>query len=134
MNNNLKKQWQSKLNRRFLDNFLSEKEIEILKNEKLVVIYGDLYNCIQIKGAINDEIFYNSNKIYLNGNTILKNQCENPICPYFEFKKKQCQYISIIYNQKYIWLFTTHIEHEIIDIMQGNRVFCKGIIFDLNSI
>jgi hypothetical protein len=140
------------LNGRDCENLITDSEIEILKNNNLVIVYGENDNLIKFKGVFNDEQeYYNifqKQYITVNPKGIYKGICSHKDCEHYEFFSnfycENCEFagddsknfvITVLYGATYFaWLILTHIQHSSFDILKNDKKFCKGIVFNLDNI
>ena len=134
-----KKQLANKLNGREYPFRLSKEEIQIAKDNRLVVVYGTLDDFIKFEGVINDELYcYDGGTAQLNKNGLLEfhrdeKTCNN--CKYFNAYMENIKYIKALwYDGEYIWSYETSIPHTTFDIIEDGRKYCRGIIFNINNL
>lgn len=128
------KQWAMKLNGRKYGNEVSHFEIKELEENGLVAVYGRSDDLSEFVGAINDEFdCYKGGTIYLTHNGIFKNKCEDD-CPYAIKERNKCKAIAIIWGKIASWEYETSIPHEVFEIVEDGKLYCRGIIFDVKSL
>lgn len=130
------------LNGRNYGNEITKEEEKIAKENYLVVIFGCSDDCVELRGAIDEE--FGDHLIYFNKKGLVENECNDGDCPYFEEIKEQsakiqpefCNYPDMPNG----WGFKannadgTEIPCETFDIMEDGEVFCRGIVFSLDDV
>jgi hypothetical protein len=131
------KELAKKLNGNEYDKEISiELEQEARRNE-LVVVFGWSDDNMEFCGAVCDEIpCYSGGIAYIgDGGKLLKNECDNDECPYFELEKQTSLRIEAIWDQEgYSWIYKTDIPHETFDIYEDGEKYCRGIVFSLEDL
>lgn len=128
-----------KLNGRQYREELTSEEEEQLKKDKLVVVFGASDDLTEFRWAINDEVWsYNWADIYFRYKEILVNKCEDD-CPYYEelVKSARWKWYMIRANRwenDVSWSYKTQIKHQTFDVMEDDYIYCKAIIFHVDSI
>jgi hypothetical protein len=102
----------------------------------LVIIYGGSDDLMEFEGAIRDEITcYDGGTAYLLDGKLLKNECDDPRCPYYYRIRKTARKIIAIWDTDgYSWIYKTDIPHVTFDIVEGRDKYCRGIVFDLKEV
>lgn len=123
------------LNGREYGSVITKQEEQKAKELGYVVVFGYSDDCIEFRGAIDDEIgCYGRKKIYLDKDGILEYcECE---CKYYQSAKEKSKVIEAIWDgdEKYRWIFKTEIPHVDFEIFEDGEKFCKGIIFDIKDL
>ena len=105
-----------------------------LKREGIVVVYGYSDDLVEFAGAIDDE--FGTYDHYLNSKGLVKNDCDDEHCPYFEKILKETKYYlkpEWCKTPEYAWTYDTNIPHVTFDIMEDEDKYCKGIVFKLSD-
>jgi len=116
---------------------ITQREEQLAKENGLVVVFGASDDLVEFRGAIDDEIgAWEGTDIFLDEKGIVKNECEEEHCPYFEEKlKSKAVKLEAIWGQdNYSWTFKTNIPHSTFEVMEGTDKYCKGIVFRLNDV
>lgn len=102
------------------------------------MIFGYSDDTAELRGAIYDEVScYKGGTIYFDNGDLLKNECDDRSCPYYQRLKLNAKTIKIIWDKDgYIWAYETKIPHATFDILDcsGDDKFCRGIVFDIKSL
>ena len=110
------------------------------KENDLVIVYGASDDLMEFDGAIEDELdCYGGGTAYLTSEGLLKNECDNEDCPYFEKKKLEAKQIMACWNMDaekgYCWSYKSiDIPHKTFDICEDGEKYCKGIVFSLDDV
>jgi len=100
-----------------------------------VILHGYSDDGAEIRGAIHEEVScFNGGTIYLDGDRLLEEcECE---CSYYQFAKEKCKTIEAAWDDEngISWTYETDIPHANFNIMTGNDVWCRGIVFDIKSL
>ncbi len=122
--------------RKYGDEIKKDEEL-LLKKEGVVVLFGYSDDNMEFRGAIDDEVgCYSGGKAYITrGGKLLSNECSNEDCPHFEKIKQDAAIINAIWGQDgYSWTYKTNIPHETFNILEGDELYCRGIVFNINNI
>lgn len=116
------------------------------KENNLVVVFGASDDLMEFRGAIHDEFdCYGGRTVYLTKDGILKNDCDDEDCPYFNiFKEQATQILSFWDEGGYLWQYRSvdldgkFETFEIIEEDGGDNhseiKYCKGIVFSMDSL
>jgi hypothetical protein len=101
-----------------------------------VIIFGYSDDNAELRGAIRDEIgCYGGGIIYFDENGLLRNECDDDDCPYFERLKQQCKTVEAVWDSEgYLWVYKTDIPHVIFDIFEDGEKYCRGIVFRMEDL
>lgn len=123
------------LNGREYHEEMTKDEMELAKQHGLVVVFGYSDDNMEFNGAIEDEIgCYDGGHVYLKDGDILKNECDDEDCPYFERQKSHAWRIDAVWDADgYSWIYKTDIDHATFDIMEDGEKYCRGIVFHVND-
>lgn len=137
------KELASRLNGRTYWSEISQMESDIALVNGLVVVYGASDDLMEFRGVINDEIgCYEGTTVFLNSDGII-GDCDNDdtcdykqYCTFFKTAIKSAKSIKAIWNNKEnpSWEYETDIPHETFDILEDGEVYCKGIVFSMDSL
>ncbi len=100
----------------------------------IVIVTGYSDDNIEFSGAIEDEVgCYDGGTAYLDGNGLIHNECPEDECPYYRRLLKIAKTIDALWCEEkgYSWTYKTDIPHETFDVVEDDRKYCRGIIFDL---
>ena len=125
-----------KLNGNEYDNEIPKELEQEAKENNLVVVFGASDDLMEFRGAIYDEIDANENvEAFITSKGLLRNECDNDECPYFEFEKTMTKIIEAIWDTDgYSWIYETDIPHSTFDILEDGEKYCRGIVFNLNDV
>jgi hypothetical protein len=134
----------NRLNGRECPNEITKEEEQLAKSLGLVVIFGYSDDNTEFRGAIYDEVgSWERTTIYFDKNGLLKNECDDEDCPYFERLKESAKIVDAVWCDPeyfidgeggYCWTYKTNIPHATFDILKDGEKFCRGIVFDINSL
>lgn len=116
----------------FLDEY-----VELLRQAGIVVVTGLGDDIMLFRGAINDGVSCSKGGIaYINENGLIRNECSACDCPYHAEILEKAKTIKAIWSagSMYCWTFNTDIHHAEFDILENGLRFCRGIVFNLNSL
>ncbi|MDR1889345.1 MAG: hypothetical protein LBQ81_08240 [Zoogloeaceae bacterium] len=121
---------------KYLDEVSKELEAQAKEN-RLVIVFGCSDDLMEFRGAIYDELdAYDGTTAYLDSNGLLENKCSDD-CPYFAEKKDNAVSIEAKWCSNDIgasWTFETSIPHETFDVIEDGEIYCRGIVFSLDSV
>lgn len=138
VNNISIKEFAKLLNNREYGEEITDKEIELAKELGFIVVFGTSDDLLELRGVINDEIdCYNGGKIYIDkdGEYDIFEECECN-CKHSQLAKERCNIIEALWYQKenISWIYKTDIPHETFNILEGSKIYCRGIIFDVKNL
>lgn len=125
------------LNGREIGNEIDREIIDAMNGTNLVIVFGLSDDNMAFNGAIHDEVgCYNGGKAYIEKTGLLQNECDEDDCPYFKELKLKADTIEALWcaESNVAWTYKTDIPHSTFDIMEGEDIFCRGIVFDLSTI
>jgi hypothetical protein len=133
------KDWVQKLNGKEYGWELSKQELEQVKQDGIIIAYGDSDDLLEFRGCIYDEISaYNGTIAKLTKDLTVFNEDENK--ENFAYNKSEIdkmKTIKAIWEPKddqgnifASWKIETDIPHETFNIMEDEELFGIGIIFD----
>ena len=106
-----------------------------LRREGIVVVRGYSDDLVEFDGAISDE--FGAGEYYLNSKGLIRSECEDDRCPYFEkILKEATYYIKTQWCEveDYAWAYDTNIPHAVFDVMEDEDKYCRGIVFKLKDL
>lgn len=117
---------------------MTPQEEALAKAHGLVVVYGASDDLMEFRGAIDDELgSYGGATEYLSPTGLLRSECLEDQCPYFERLKADAPTIKAIWCPEgtgYSWAYETKIPHETFDIIEDGEPYCRGIVFALADV
>ena len=130
------KDFASALNGREYGNEITREEETAAKEAGIVVAFGYSDDNIELRGAINDEIgAYEGTEIPLNRYGLVKNDCDDEDCPYFEKVRVAASLLKAIWDRDgYSWIFEAPFPHETFEVIEDGERFCRGIVFRLADV
>lgn len=119
----------------FATPFLSQKERQIAKHNRFVVMYGCSDDLLELEGALFDEFgAYEGTHIYFAPDgSYIQDQSQNPPVN----RNKYPWYAKLMWCEEssaYSWTFDTNIPHAEIEVTDGGSRYCRAIVFDLNDL
>ncbi len=129
---------------------ITEEESEQAKESGLVVIFGHSDDCVELRGAVFDELGAWNGVDFQIGplglvphwNSDEHGQSEESAAEYFRIKSAGYCNVEAIWCPKHnesdekhyaSWAFKTDVPHETFDIMEEGEVFCRGIVLRLED-
>lgn len=94
---------------------LTDVEIDLAKESGLVVVYGCSDDLMEMDGALTDEF-----DVYGGGNAY--------VCNLREIKAVWCP------PEGGSWAYRTKIPHATFKVMEGEELYCTGIVFDIKDV
>lgn len=107
---------------------------EVLKENKLVIVYGYSDDLMEFTGSISDEFgCYGGGTAYLDSDGIVPCLCDDDNCPYYLSKVKKAITIKSKWCEVdgYGWTFVTEIPHHTFDIIEDDGAKNQGIVFSM---
>lgn len=132
-----KEQLAQMLDGRAYRNEITREEVQLAKDNGLVVVFGYSDDNCELVGAIDDEIgCYEGGTLYFSESGLLENECDDDECPYFEQQKENAKTIEILWCEEdgYSWTYKTEIPHATFDIMEDGDKYCRGIVFSIDDL
>ena len=130
------KELAQRLNGREYTKEITKEEEGIAKASGLVVVFGYSDDCVEMRGAIDDELgAWDGLWIYLTKEGLFKSKCKCD-CPYFEEQKASAVILKAIWggSKGYSWTFVAPFPHETFEIIEDEEKFCRGIVFALADV
>lgn len=115
----------------------------IAKESGLVVLIGCSDDYAELYGAFRDEAhsLFDGGEIRLDKSGIYQPTCEHDECPHERNLKNDCTLIKAIWcprdsenNIIASWAYETDIPHSIFDVKEGDSIYCKAIVFNVDDI
>ena len=108
----------------------------LAEDSNLVIVYGISDDLMGFEGAIRDEGYcYNGGTAYLTETGLFESKCKDDDCPYALAEMEKCKTIDAVLNNGCpAWTYKTDIPHATFDIMEDDEVYCRGIVFDMDSV
>ena len=104
----------------------------------LVIAFGASDDLILLDGAVRDDVdIFNGGVVHLDSKGILRNECEEGDCPYFEEKLAKCEKtITALWCPPGggSWAYETDIPHATFKVYEDNELYCTGIVFELAAL
>lgn len=124
------------LDKREYGSEITKEECKQAEADRVVIVYWCSDDNVELRWAIDDEQgAWNWTTVYFSDNDLLKNDCNEDECPYFEANKEKAKNIKA-HRQKdnYAWVFETDIPHEKFEIVEDWEIYSTGIVFDMVSL
>lgn len=123
-----------KLNGREYRSEITRIEENEAKELGFVIVFGASDDLIEFSGAIDDEAdCYDGGTIHFDKNGIFE-ECDY-VCKYALAAKKLCKIIEAIWCEgEYSWTYKTDIPHATFDILEDGEKYCRGIVFEIESL
>ena len=115
---------------------ISPELLNICKDNRIVVVFGASDDLMEFRGAIYDELdVYNGGTAYLTSKGLVENNCEDCENPCSKETLSEFAQIEAVWGEEdYSWIYKTKIPHEVFDIMENRKTYCRGIVFHLDHI
>lgn len=131
------KQYAEKLHNREYRNELNRNDILEAKEKWIVIVYWASDDLCELDWAICDEVWcWEWWDVYFYQWKVLRNECSSD-CPYFDIlvaqAKSSWNHIEIISDDNWRSYKTT-IQHETFDILEDWELYCKWIVFYIDSL
>lgn len=124
-----------KLNGREYGSELTREEEKEAERFGFVVVHGASDDLIEFRGAIIDEAgCYDGGTIHFDKNGIFED-CDSDY-KYALAAKGLCKIIEAVWcgDDEYSWSYKTDIPHATFDILEDGEKYCRGIVFDIQSL
>jgi hypothetical protein len=125
-----------RLNGREYMNEITKEEENIAKASGLVVCFGASDDNLEFRGAIDDETgAWHGTEAYITSGGLLKNECKDEDCLYFEkIREATKAIVSAIWDKDgYSWVIDSNLPYTPFDIMEDGMKYCRGIIINLKE-
>lgn len=119
------------LNGREYNKEITRDEEQAFKAAGLVAVFGASDDLMEFRGAWRDEFdCYSGGIAPVFAGGLVKNNCEDEDCPYFESVRANARTIQAVWAEDgFSWLYITDIPHETFVIMEDGDTYCRGIVF-----
>lgn len=103
-----------------------------MKEARLVAVHGYSDDIMVLNGAVHDEAYHDAR---FTKDGLLENKCEDNHCPYFEIVAESASVVEALWDKEpgIAWTYRTKIPHETFLIMEGDEIYCRGIVFSLDD-
>lgn len=121
------------LNGREIGNEISKEEESQAEKNGLIVIFGASDDLAEIRGAVYDEVeCYDGGVIAFHKGELLKKECDNDDCPHEEKMLEDSKIVKAEWcaTEDASWTYETDVPHSEFDIMEGEEVYCRGIVIN----
>ena len=123
-------------------NTIPQGGVKIAKESGLVIVYGASDDLAELCGAIDSEIgCYNGGEIPLTEKHVLypPEECgcrDLEQCPFLKAEYDKCKKIKVVWcgDSGFAWAYETDIPHATFEIYEDGEKYCRGIVFDINSL
>lgn len=125
---------------------ITKQEASQAKALGIVVVYGYSDDNVELEGAVSEEVSaYEGTTLRMTRLGLLPDwdrlvENENDEAVYEDyFRKKDAGFkeIEAVWAPKDLnasWAFRTEIPHATFDVMEGDELFCRGIVFSLSAV
>lgn len=119
------------LNGREYTKEITRDEEAALKAAGLVAVFGASDDLMEFRGAWRDEFdCYAGGTAPVFAGGLVRNNCEDDNCPYFESVRANARTIDAIFGEEgFTWTYDTEIPHETFIIMEDGETYCRGVVF-----
>ena len=112
---------------------------KLAKENGLVIVFGEGHDDIQFRGAITDEEeCHHHSIINFNENGVIRNRCDDDLCPYYQEKIENSSSITTYWMNGYSnWSYELDMFHATFNIYETNekkRIHCIGMVFSLSDL
>ncbi len=124
------------LNGRERGNEITKEEETAAKEAGLVVVFGESDDCMEFRGAIDDEVScFDGGMAYVNEKGLFESpDCteEYGRCEYVRSEMDKCATITALWDAgDFPWSFDTGLPYETFEIFEDGEKYCQGIVFSL---
>jgi len=117
------------------DEIVTTDEAKLAKSNRLVVVFGESDDIMMFRGAIDGECdAYEGGTAYLSTDGLFENKCSNTHCPYAKKEEEKLKSVTAFFGIDPAWRYETDISHAMFDIFEDGEVYCRGIVFDIESL
>lgn len=107
----------------------------------LVIVYGASDDLMEFRGAINDEVgCYNGGTVLVDTEGLLPDyddidkRDKDDMRAYFRREPEGVSLEAVWDDEGYSWIYRTYIPHETFDVVEDDKLYCRGIVFDLAAL
>ncbi|MDR0919414.1 MAG: hypothetical protein LBM93_09255 [Oscillospiraceae bacterium] len=105
---------------------ISVDEKEILRQNRLVAVFGQSDDLVVFEGAVEDDFdCFGGSEVYVN---------EQGVYVDVEDTEDYRKIVTKWAEEGYSWSYETDIPHETFEIFEDDSKYCKGIVFSLNDL
>lgn len=115
---------------------IATEESALAKDSGLVVVFGYSDDCMELRGAVDDEVScYKRNIIITKKGVMLPfdecdHECEEAARAWFMMELLPRAVVSALWSRDgYSWTYDCDIPHATFEIVEGDEKFCRGIVF-----
>jgi hypothetical protein len=119
---------------------ITKEEQRIAADNGLVIVTGYSDDNMEFYGAFRDEVscFDGGDAFIAHDDPfvgLIENRCDCDDCPYYKKIKQAARKITAVwYTEGYSWIYKTDIPHVTFDIVEGDDLYCRGIVFAVSDI
>lgn len=128
------------LNGREYGHEITENEKQLAKDNSLVVVFGFSDDCIELRGAVDDEVYgfalIDSKGILPSRSSLfdIDSDDDSNDDEILDFLLRKNKAVKLKGTYSSIWEFTFPKEHFVFEIYEDDELYCKGIVFSLNGL
>lgn len=118
-----------------------KEELNLARENGLVVVYGYSDDLMEFEGAIRDEVgCYEGGKALLTADGVLNNlmdECDFHDCKFYKLAAKNAKAIKAVWcapGSEYAWTYETDIPHSAFRVLEGGEPYCEGIVFSIDNL
>ena len=113
-------------------------EIELAKENGIVIVYGASDDLMEFCGAIDDEAgVYEGGHVLFTRDGVMRPYGDCDDCPLYKAAIKNCDSIKAIWcpeGTDFAWMYETDIPHEVFRVLEDGEHYCMGIVFYLEDV
>ena len=137
------KEWVELLNGREYRNEITLEESKKLRDDYMVIAFGASDDLLEFRGHIDDEIgAWDGTTALITTGYDIYNEEENEESLRYNYEQvANFKKVNAVWcprdeskNIYASWLITSDIPHETFDIMEDRKLYCRGIIFNMEDI
>lgn len=115
------------------------KEIELAKENGLVIVYGASDDLMEFCGAIYDEAdVYGGRTVRINKTGVVNQMAgECALCPFYREAMAKFRAIKAVWcpeGTDFTWIYETDIPHEVFRVLEDGEHYCLGIVFSIDDL
>jgi len=112
------------------------------KADGLVIVFGASDDLMEFRGAIYDEVgAWEGGSAFVTKDGLIENECaEGDDCPYFKKQMEKAQEIEAVWCPEdegevfASWWIQSEIPHHNFDVVDGDELYCRGLVFSLAEV
>lgn len=117
---------------------ITEGEAQLAKENGLVVVFGYSDDCVEFRGAIDDEVdCYESGIVCIYEGTVYAPMARDyrNTCPFVKTGTKNARTVNAVWHNdgNPCWTYQTDIPHHTFNIYEDADLYCVGIVFELDG-